>query len=370
MSLRCGTIYDNKNRSEGGHSEVGQDLPPSGTVKETDVNCRSSPAVALVSVALVPVALVAVALCASGGAVAQPAWPSKPVRLVLPFPPGGGTDILGRTLALRLGEALGQPVLTDNRPGAGGNLGAEIVARSAPDGYTAVLAAPNFVISPSMYRKLGYDPFKDFEPVSLVASIPNLLAVHPSVPAQNVKELVAYARANPGKISFGSGGVGTSNHLGTELLAVRTGTSMVHVPYKGAASAMMDTVAGNVQLITIGTGAALAQVRAGKLRALATLTPARLPNAPEIPTIAEAGFPGLEVLTWYGVFVPAKTPRQIVERMNTELSRTMFEPEVRERLSSIGAEPMKSTPAEAARFIRDEYKRWAEVIKAAKLQMD
>ena len=310
-------------------------------------------------------------LCAGAGAVqAQPAWPVKPVRLVLPFPPGGGTDILGRTLAIRLGDAIGQPVLTDNRPGAGGNLGAELVARSAPDGYTAVLVAPGFVISPSMYRKLGFDPFKDFEPVSLVAWIPNLLAVHPSVPAQSVKELVAYARANPGKISFGSGGVGTSNHLATELLAVRTGTSMVHVPYKGAATAMMDTVAGNVQLITIGTGAALAQIRSGKLRALATLTPARVPNAPEIPTIAEAGFPGLEVLTWYGVFLPAKTPRPIVDRMNTELSRLMFEPEVRERLASIGAEPMKSTTAETARFIREEYKRWAEVIKAAKLQTD
>ncbi|MCA3151650.1 MAG: tripartite tricarboxylate transporter substrate binding protein, partial [Rhodocyclaceae bacterium] len=174
-------------------------------------------------------AIGALALLCAGAVQAQPAWPVKPVRLVLPFPPGGGTDILGRTLAIRLGDAIGQPVLTDNRPGAGGNLGAEIVARSAPDGYTAVLVAPGFVISPSMYRKLGFDPFKDFEPVSLVAWIPNLLAVHPSLPAQNVKELVAYARANPDRISYGSGGVGTSNHLGTELLAVRTGTRMVHV---------------------------------------------------------------------------------------------------------------------------------------------
>jgi tripartite-type tricarboxylate transporter receptor subunit TctC len=308
----------------------------------------------------------------AGNALAQqgPAWPAKPVRLVLPFPPGGGTDILGRTMGMRLGDALGQPVLTDNRPGAGGNLGAEIVARSAPDGYTLVLAAPGFVISPSMYRKLGFDPFRDFEPVSLVAWIPNLLAVHPSLPVQNVKELVAYARANPGKVNFGSGGVGTSNHLATELLAVRTGTNMVHVPYKGAATAMMDTVAGNVQLITIGTGAALAQVKAGKLRALATLTPARVPNAPDIPTIAEAGFPGMEVLTWYAVFAPAKTPQPIVTRLNTELSRVMFEPEVRDRLASIGAEPMKSTPGELAKFMREEFKRWAEVIKAAKLQSE
>jgi tripartite-type tricarboxylate transporter receptor subunit TctC len=312
----------------------------------------------------------ALALTVSGSVAAQPAWPSKPVRLVLPFPPGGGTDILGRTIALRVGEALGQTVLADNRPGAGGNLGAEIVARAAPDGYTAVLVAPGFVISPSMYRKLGFDPFRDFEPVSLVAWIPNLLAIHPSLPVQNVKELVAYARANPGRINFGSGGVGTSNHLATELLAVRTGTRMVHVPYKGAATAMLDTVAGNVQLITIGTGAALAQVKAGRLRALATLTPARVSSAPDIPTIAEAGFPGLEVLTWYGVFVPAKTSRPIVDRLNGELARVMFEPDVRDRLASIGAEPMKSTTAETATFIREEFKRWAEVIKAAKLQSD
>ncbi|MBC7779580.1 MAG: tripartite tricarboxylate transporter substrate binding protein [Proteobacteria bacterium] len=314
--------------------------------------------------------IVVAALCIAGGADAQPTWPAKPVRLVLPFPPGGGTDILGRAMAQRLGESVGQAVLLDNRPGAGGNLGAEIVARAAPDGYTLVLVAPGFVISPSLYRKLGYDPFKDFDPVSLVAVIPNLIAVHPSVPAQSVKDLVAFARAHPGKINFGSGGVGTSNHLATELLAVRTGISVVHVPYKGAATAMMDTVAGNVQLITIGTGAALAQVKAGKLRALATLTPGRVPNAPEIPTIAEAGYPGLEVQTWYAVFAPTKTPSAIVRRLNTELSRAMFEPDVRERLASIGAEPMKSSPEELAKFIREDYRRWADVIKSANLRAE
>ena len=319
---------------------------------------------------------VASALIVAGAAVAltdiaiAQAWPAKPVRLVLPFPPGGGTDILGRTMANRLGESIGQSIVLDNRPGAGGNLGAEIVARAAADGYTMVLVAPGFVISPSLYRKLGYDPFRDFEPVSLVAVIPNLLAVHPSLPVQNVKELIAFAKANPGKINFGSGGVGTSNHLATELLAVRTGVSMVHVPYKGAATAMMDTVAGNVQLITIGTGAALAQVKAGKLRALATLTPGRVPNAPEIPTIAEAGFPGLEVHTWYAVFLPARSPAAIVRRLNDELSRVMFEADVRERLSTIGAEPQKSTPEELAKFIRNEHRRWAEVIKVAKLEAD
>ena len=273
-------------------------------------------------------------------------------------------------MAQRLGESIGQTILLDNRPGAGGNLGAEIAARAAPDGYTIVLVAPGFVISPSLYRKLGYEPFKDFDPVSLVAVIPNLLAVHPSVPAQTVKELVAYARANPGKVNFGSGGVGTSNHLATELLAAQTGVTMVHVPYKGAATAMMATVAGNVQLITIGTGAALAQVKAGKLRALATLTPGRVPSAPEIPTIAEAGFPGLEVQTWYAVFVPMKTPAAITRRLNSDLSRVMFEPDVRERLATIGAEPMKSTPQELTTFIRGEYKRWAEVVKSAKLQAE
>lgn len=306
-------------------------------------------------------------LLAAAGANAQPAWPSKPVRMILPFPPGGGTDILGRAMAHRLGEAIGQPVLADNRPGAGGNLGAEIASRSAPDGYTFVLVAPGFVISPSLYRKLGFDPFRDFDPVALVAVIPNLLVVRSSFPAKTVKDLVAWAKANPGKINFVSGGVGTSNHLATELLAFRTGTSMVHVPYKGAATAMLDLVGGNVDLMTIGTGAALAQVRAGKLRALATLTTERVPNAPEIPTIAEAGFPGLEVETWYAVFAPRGTPQPILQRMNTELARTMFEPDVRDRLASIGADPMKSSPAELAKFIREDFKRWAEVIKAAGL---
>lgn len=308
--------------------------------------------------------------CASTAARAQAPWPVKPVRLVLPFPPGGGTDILGRTIGLRLSDALGQPVLTDNRPGAGGNLGAEIVARSAPDGYTFVLVAPGLVISPSMYPKLAFDPFRDFAPVALVAVIPNLLVVHPSLPVHSVKELVAYARAHPGRINYGSGGVGTSNHLGTELIAVRNGLKLVHVPYKGAATAMMDTVAGNLQLITIGTGAALAQIRAGKLRALATLTPGRVANAPEIPTIAEAGYPGMEVLTWYAILGPAKTPATIVSRMNHELSRIMFEPEVRERLATIGAEPMKSSPAELTAFMRGEFQRWAEVVKAAGIRAE
>ncbi|MFN7752911.1 MAG: tripartite tricarboxylate transporter substrate binding protein [Pseudomonadota bacterium] len=314
--------------------------------------------------------LVMLGALASPPVLAQPAWPAKPVRLVLPFPPGGGTDILGRTIGQRLSDALGQPVLTDNRPGAGGNLGAEIVARSAPDGYTFVLVAPGLVISPSLYPKLGFDPFRDFTPVSLVAVIPNLLVVHPSVPVHSVKELVAYARANPGRINYGSGGVGTSNHLGTELIAVRNGLKLVHVPYKGAATAMMDTVAGNLQLITIGTGAALAQIRAGKLRALATLTPGRVANAPEIPTIAEAGFPGMEVLTWYAILGPAKTPGSIVSRLNHELSRIMFEPDVRERLSTIGAEPMKSSPAELTAFMRTEFQRWAEVVKAAGIRAE
>jgi len=309
--------------------------------------------------------LCAVLLSAGAPAGAQPAWPSKPVRFVLPFPPGGGTDILGRTIGQRLTEVLGQPVLTDNRPGAGGNLGAEIVARSVPDGYTFVLVAPGLVISPSLYPKLAFDPFRDFAPVSLVAAIPNVLVAHPSLPVASVKDLVAYARAHPGKINYGSGGVGTSNHLGTELIAVRTGLQLVHVPYKGAATAMMDTVAGNLQLITIGTGAALPQIRAGKLRPLAMLTPSRVAGASDIPTIAEAGYPGLEVLTWYAVLGPAKTPGAIIDRMSAELGRIMFEPAVRERLATIGAEPMRSTPAELTAFMRVEFKRWAEVVKAA-----
>jgi tripartite-type tricarboxylate transporter receptor subunit TctC len=240
-------------------------------------------------------AAVAIAPCL---AAAQDAWPSKPVRLILPFPPGGGTDILGRLIAERLTAGLGQPVVTENRGGAGGNVGAEAAARSAPDGYTIVLVAPSLAISPSLYSKLNYDPVRDFAPVSLVATVPNVMITHPSVPANTLAEFIQLAKTKPGAMNFGSGGSGTSNHLACELFNIVTGVKLVHVPYKGVNLAMQDVLSGQIHLVVIGVPAAAPHIKAGKLRALALVAPQRSAALPDIPTVAEAGLRDFEVTTW------------------------------------------------------------------------
>jgi tripartite-type tricarboxylate transporter receptor subunit TctC len=222
-------------------------------------------------------------------AFGQDAWPSRPIRFILPFPPGGGTDILGRMIAERLSANLGQPVVTENRGGAGGNVGAEAAARSAPDGYTIVLVAPSLAISPTLYSKINYDPVKDFAPISLVATVPNLMITQPSLPVQNLQEFIAHAKSKPGDLNFGSGGAGTSNHLAGELFNLVAGTKLVHIPYKGVNLAMQDVLSGNVHLVFIGTPAATPHVKAGKLRALAVVAPQRSAALPEVPTVAEAG---------------------------------------------------------------------------------
>jgi tripartite-type tricarboxylate transporter receptor subunit TctC len=293
------------------------------------------------------------------------AYPSKPVKLILPFPPGGGTDILGRVIGERLAASLGQPVVVDNRGGAGGNLGAEAAAHAAPDGYTLLLAAPTLAISPSLYAKLSYDPLKDLAPVSLVAAVPNVMVTHPSVPAHTLQEFIALAKAKPGELNFGSGGRGTSNHLGGELFNIVAGVKLVHVPYKGVNLAMNDVLAGNVQLVLIGIPAAAPQIRAGKLRALAVVAPRRSPALPDVPTAAEGGLPGFEVTTWYGILAPAGTPRPIIERLNAELGRIMHAPELQPRLAEMATEPRTSSPEEFAAYLREETTRWAEVIRKA-----
>jgi tripartite-type tricarboxylate transporter receptor subunit TctC len=299
--------------------------------------------------------------------VAQPAdpYPSRPVRLVLPFPPGGGTDILGRLIAERLAARLGQPVVVENRGGAGGNLGAEAAARAAPDGYTILLAAPTLAISPSLYAKLAYDPIKDFAPISLVATVPNVMITHPSVPAQTLREFIALAKSKPGAMNFGSGGSGTSNHLGGELFNIVAGVQLVHVPYKGVNLAMQDVLAGNVQLVLIGIPAAAQNIKAGKLRALAVLAPQRSSALPEVPTAAEAGLPDLDVTTWYGVLAPAGTSRPIVARLNAELVRIMHAPDLKERLATMGTEPRTSTPEEFSAYLKEETARWGEIVRKA-----
>src|SRR5262245_16125183 len=303
------------------------------------------------------------------GAWAQD-YPSKPVRFILPFPPGGGTDILGRLIAERLSAALGQPVVTENRGGAGGNVGAEAAARSAPDGYTIVLAAPSLAISPTLYSKLNYDPVKDLAPVSLVATVPNVVITQPSLGVSTLQEFAALARAKPGGLNFGSGGSGTSNHLAGELFNIVAGVKLVHIPYKGVNLAMQDVLGGNIHFVVIGIPAAAPHIKAGKLRALAVLAPARSAALPDVPTAAESGLPAFEVTTWYGVLAPAATPRPIVHRLNRELVKIMHSAELKAPLDASGTEPRTSTPEEFAAYIKQEIAKWGDVVRKANLKAD
>jgi len=300
---------------------------------------------------------------------AQDQWPSKPVRMILPFPPGGGTDILGRLIADRLSASLGQPVVTENRGGAGGNVGAEAAAKSAPDGYTLVLVAPSLAISPTLYSRLNYDPVKDLAPISLVATVPNVMVTQPSMPGE-LKEFIATVKAKPGALNFGSGGAGTSNHLAGELFNLVAGTKLVHIPYKGVNLAMQDVLSGNVHLVFIGIPAAAPHIKAGKLRALALVAPQRSSALPDVPTVAEAGLPDFEVTTWYGVLAPAGTSRNIITRLNGELVKIMHAPELREKLAATGTEPLTSTPDEFAAYIRKEIAKWGDVIRKAGVKAD
>jgi tripartite-type tricarboxylate transporter receptor subunit TctC len=297
-------------------------------------------------------------------------WPNKPLRFILPFPPGGGTDILGRLIADRMTASLGQPVVTENRGGAGGNVGAEAAARSAPDGYTIVLVAPSLAISPSLYSKLNYDPVKDFAPVSLVATVPNVMVTHPSVPADTLAEFIRFAKTKPGGMNFGSGGSGTSNHLAGELFNIVAGVKLVHVPYKGVNLAMNDVLSGQIHLVVIGVPAAAPHIKAGKLRALALVAPQRASALPEVPTVAEAGLPNFEVTTWYGILAPAGTPKPIVTRLNAELVKIMHAPEMKDRLATMATDPVTSTPEEFADYIKREIVKWGEVVRQAGLKAD
>jgi len=307
----------------------------------------------------------------SGPVLAQaPEWPAKPIRLILPFPPGGGTDILGRLVAERLAASLGQPVVIDNRGGAGGNLGAAEAAKAAPDGYTLLLAATTLAISKTLYSKLPYDPVRDLAPISLVATVSNVMVTHPTVPARTLQEFIALAKSRPGEMNFGSGGNGTSNHLGCELFNMLAGVKLVHVPYKGVNLAMNDLLAGNIQLVVIGIPAPAPFIKAGKLRALAVVAPQRSSALPDVPTVAEAGLPGYDVTTWYGLFAPAATPRPIITRLNQETVRILHSPEMGERLAAMGTDARTSTPDEFAAYLREEIAKWGDVVKKAGLKAD
>ncbi len=300
---------------------------------------------------------------------AQPAYPTKPVRMIVAVPPGGPADTLARLVAPRLTESLGQTVVIDNRPGANGIIAYETTARAAPDGYTFTAVAAGVVINASLYS-VPYDPIRDFAPITLGITVPNILVVHPSVAAASVKELIGLAKAKPGTLAFASAGNGTSGHLALELFRMTAGIDVIHVPYKGGGPALAEVLAGQVQALFSISLAALPQIKAGKLRPLAITSAKRSPVAPDLPTVAEAGFPGFEVIGWFGWLAPAATPRPIVNRLHAELVRALQLPDVRERLVSLGTEPVGNTPQEFAGFMRREHEKWGKVIKAANIRLE
>jgi len=312
---------------------------------------------------------VAFALSLALDAAAQ-SYPAKSIRLIVPFPPGGSADILARAIGQKAGEGLGQSLVVENRPGAGTAIGAEALAKSAPDGYAIMIGTvSSHAINPALNPKLPFDPVKDFTPVSLVASIPFAMIVHPSVPAKTVQEFVALARAKPGTLNYSSAGSGTSNHLAGELLRSMTGIDIVHVPYKGSAPALNDLIAGQVSLMFDLVLTAAPHVKSGAVRGLAVTGAQRSSALPELPTVAES-IPGYEVSAWFGIFAPAGVPQPVVQRLNAEFVKALQQPDLRQRLASQGAEPLTNTPDEFAAYLRAEIDKWAKVVKAAGMKPD
>ena len=310
--------------------------------------------------------LFVLALLTAAAAGAQD-WPARPVHFIVPYPPGGGTDIIARIMQAPLAEALAQPVVIENRGGAGGTVGTEVAAKAAPDGYTFLFTLSSHTINPLLY-KVSFDVERDFAPVSLIVSVPQLIAAYPGAPLENMHDVLAQAKAHPGSLYFASVGNGTPSHIAGELLKLRAGVDIVHVPYKGGGPAVADTIGGQVPLVIVTMPAAMSQVRAGKLRPLAVTTKRRNPGAPEIPTVAEAAkIPDYEVDSWYAMFAPAKTPAAIVARMQKEIAHAVKLPEVKQKLLEQGGDPVASTPEELDRVVKSELRTWREVIRDAKI---
>ncbi len=297
-------------------------------------------------------------------------YPNKPIRLILPFQPGGTTDIIGRIIGQKYAERFGQPVVPENRPGAGSNLGIELAAKAKPDGYTMVLTSPALTVSPGLYKRLNYDPVKDLAPISMVVEGHYVLVIRPQLPIKNLKELVAYAKANPGKLNYGSGGIGTAPHLAGELLGSLAKIKIVHVPYKGANLAMIGVMGGEVDMVVIGITNAVAQIQAGKVRGLAVLSTARVPSLPDVPTAKEAGIENFEVTSWYGLLAPAGTPRDIINRLNAEWAKIAADPDTKEKMQKAGFETVAVTPEQFAEFIKQDIARWGKVVKEANLSVE
>jgi len=316
-------------------------------------------------------ALAALALAVPSALAFAQAYPNKTIRLVLPYPPGGGSDTIARPLVQKLSESLGQQVIVDNRGGAGGNVGMEQVARAAPDGYTLVLAlTAQLAVNPALFRKLPYDPVKDYEPVIFLGNGAYLLTVHPSLPARNVKELTALAKARPGQITYASSGNGSGAHLCTELLNLMAGIKLVHIPYKGGGPALVDLLAGQVQILFATPVASTQHIQSGRIRALAVSTAKRTVGLPDLPTVAEAGVPGYDSGVWYGVLAPAGTPREIINKLNGELNRVLNQPDYRNLLVQNGIDPAGGPPEELSKFIKSELVKWAKVVKDARVTVD
>jgi tripartite-type tricarboxylate transporter receptor subunit TctC len=311
--------------------------------------------------------VVGTALVLAGSAFAQN-WPNRPIRILLPF--AGGTDVVARILAARLSQSLGQQVIPEPRLGAGGNLAHEAVIKAAPDGYTLLMAAPPLVINPHVNPVATFDPVRDLAAVAQVAAIPNVLVVHPLVPARDVGELVALARRTPGRLNYGSGGVGSTPHLAGELFKSLTGTRIEHVPYKSATIALGQAVGGEVDLVFVASSSAVPYVKQGRMRALAVLDTRRVADLPGVPTSAEAGLPQLLAVNWYALMAPRETPRAVIDRLNAEANRAIATPEVRDRLAAMGGETLSGTPDQAAEFIRSEFARWGKLIRETGIRAD
>ncbi len=308
-------------------------------------------------------------MCAAAGVCAQE-WPQRPIRIVIPFPPGGPADVLARLLGPKLAEAWGQPVVVDNRAGANGIIGTDLVARATPDGYTLMIAAAGHTINASLYPQIPYDSIADFTAVSRLSTAPGIAVVHPSVPVASIRELIAYARSKPGQIFYVSAGTGSPSHLAVELFKVMTQTSMVHVPYKGISPATNDLLAGQVHMSFPSILIGLLYAKAGRLRALAVTSPQRSPAAPDLPTVAEAGVPGYSAMNWYGVITPARTPRAVILKLNQQLALALTAPNIREQLQNLGMDPSPSTAEELADHLKAEVAKWAKVIKVAGVKVE
>ena len=314
-------------------------------------------------------ALISVSALAVPQAVLAQAYPSKPIRLILPFPPGGPTDIAGRIIGQRLGEQIGQPVIPDNRPGATSNIGMELTAKAPPDGYTIVFAGPPLAVSPSLYAKLNYDAQKDLAPIALCVAMHNVMAAHTSVPAKTLKEFIALAKRNPGKLNFSSSGAGATNHLASELFRSMYGLNMVHIPYKGNVAALIALTSGEVDFGTYALPPAIPPIQGNKIRALAVLSEKRVDVVPNVPTSREAGV-DLIMPIWYGILAPAGTPRPIIDRLNGELHKALSSADAKQKLAAAGVEPMVNTPEQFAAFLKSEIARYAKIVKTANIKAE